>query len=195
MLDDANKAMRGLDSVTIDGVSTATTGGGGSTSRLTTDLKSRCTFRTTSANGAGLEQIRIGKTDYVRPNRTYLKLAGHEMTRKGEQKYWAKKPADAARPDDGLSACTGPFASFGIAKKGGRIHVGGLPAMSLIVTDKATKGDTYTFYVATRGKPYILKTVYRSADFRTVTSFSAFNKPLDLHAPAKADIADTSLFE
>ena len=63
------------------------------------------------------------------------------------------------------------------------------------MTDKAAKGEIYTFCVATRGKPYILKTVYQGGDTRTVTSFGAFNKPLDVRAPAEADVLDTSMLK
>lgn len=54
-----------------------------------------------------------------------------------------------------------------------------------MVTDKAEKSGTYAFYVATEGEPCILKTVYKGADLDTTTTFSAFDKPLDVRPPAK----------
>ncbi|MEU2500274.1 hypothetical protein ACPB99_10325 [Streptomyces pseudogriseolus] len=68
MLDDANATMGALKSVTIHTV-TKVTGGDDFSSRLTTDLKGTCAFKTTSVTGASSEQIRIDGTDYIRPNR------------------------------------------------------------------------------------------------------------------------------
>src|SRR5690606_40995331 len=56
----------------------------------------------------------------------------------------------------------------------------------------AEKDGTYTFYVATEGKPYLLKVVYRDDVFHTTTSFSAFDEPLDVRPPDKADVLDMS---
>ncbi|MEW2574802.1 hypothetical protein [Streptomyces syringium] len=188
MLDDANDTMNALTSVTIDGKTTRAAGGGYS-SHQTTDLKGRCASRTTWATGAALEQVRIGATDYVRPNRAYLKQwSGRSMAGSKDQSRWAEVPADEAEPGDGLAACTREFVSFGAATKGERTKVNGTPAMPLVVTDEADKGGSYTFYVATEGKPYILKVVYKGTEFHSTTSFSAFDKPLDVRPPAKADV-------
>ncbi|MGX1884882.1 hypothetical protein [Streptomyces sp. NPDC055287] len=193
MLANANDTMNALDSVTIDGDTTATTGGG-HTSRLTTDLKSRCVSRTSWAAGGSLEQIRIGDTDYVRPDRAYLKKwSGRDLAgdAKGRSR-WIKTPSSEAKPGEGLAECTRPFAPFGVATKGDSAEVDGRAAMSLVVTDETDKGSTYTFYVATDGKPYVLKVVYEGAEYRSTTSFSAFDKPLHVRPPAKADIVDAS---
>ncbi|MBP2401246.1 hypothetical protein [Streptomyces syringium] len=189
MLDDANDTMNALTSVTIDGNTTKAAGGGYS-NHLTTDLKDRCASRTTWATtGAALEQVRIGATDYVRPNRTYLKQwSGRSMTGSKDQSRWAKVPAGEAKAGDGLAECTWEFVSFGVATKGERTVVDGTPAVPLTVTDEADKGGSYTFYVATEGKPYILKVVYKGTEFHSTTSFSAFDKPLDVRPPAKADV-------
>ncbi|WP_342456339.1 hypothetical protein [Streptomyces coeruleorubidus] len=71
ILDEANATMRKLNSVTVD-ITNRTTSGGSVTNRLVTDLDSRCRSRTTWSGGSALEQIRLGETDYVRPNRAYL---------------------------------------------------------------------------------------------------------------------------
>ncbi|WP_329120666.1 hypothetical protein [Streptomyces sp. NBC_01465] len=186
MLDDANGAMRTLKSVTIDAT------GNGTSSRLTTDLKGRCAFRTTAAKGAVLEQIRIGKTDYVRPNRAYLEAWRHQPAGATEQKRWIKTPSSNSEPGDGLAECTQPFASYGKATKGEPTKVNGTPAISLLVTDEAAKDGTFTFYIATEGKPYILKVAYKGPDFVTTTTYSAFDKPLNVRPPAKADVLDMS---
>jgi hypothetical protein len=61
------------------------------------------------------------------------------------------------------------------------------------VTDKADKADkegTYTFYVATEGRPYLLRTVHKGGGNVTTTSFSAFGEPLDVRPPASARVVD-----
>ncbi|MEV0092250.1 hypothetical protein [Streptomyces sp. NPDC050738] len=196
MLDDANGAMRALKSVTVDRV------GNGTTSRLTTDLKNSCAFKTTSAKGAVLEQIRIDDTDYVRPNRAYVEAwnrrradATHQTfpTDAARQKRWIKTPSSESRPSDGLTECTYPFASFGKAAKGEPTKVNSTPAVPLVVTDKADKGGIFTFYVATEGKPYILKVAYKGPTFGTsTTTYSAFDEPLSVRPPADADVLDLS---
>ncbi|MEU3296070.1 hypothetical protein ABZ722_27395 [Streptomyces longwoodensis] len=189
MLDDANATMRGLRSVTIDSVSRPT-GGGDRSSRLTTDLKGTCAFELTSDTGARLDQIRIDGTDYVRPNRAYLKEWDRSAVGVGEQGFWFRTPVSASRQGDGLAQCTHPFTSFGKVEKGGPAEVGGVAAMSLEVTD--TTYGSYTFYVATGGKPYLLKVVHKDAEVDTTTSFSAFDEPLDVHAPDEAKVLDLS---
>lgn len=189
MLDDANATMRALKSVTIDTV-TKVTGGDDHSGRLTTDLKGKCAFKSTSATGASLEQIRIDGTDYVRPNRTYLEESGRDMVGAGKQDRWAKTPASKSQPGDGLSQCTHEFASFGQVDKGEPAKVNGAPAIPLKVTDE--EDGSFTFYVATEGKPYILKVVYKDDEFDTTTSFSAFDEPLDVQPPDKAKVLDMS---
>ncbi|MEV4870031.1 hypothetical protein [Streptomyces syringium] len=192
MLDDANDTMNALKSVTVDGITTKT-GGAGYSSHLTTDLKGRCASRTTWDTGAGLEQVRIGATDYVRPNRAYLeRWSGRYATGAKDQRRWLEVPSSEAEAGDGLAECTREFTSFGVATKGEPTKVDGTPAIPLVVTDKADKGGSYTFYVATDGKPYILKVVYKGPEFHSTTSFSAFDKPLDVRPPAKADVLDAS---
>jgi len=184
MLDDANDTMSSLKSVTVD-----MTSGAGFSMRVTTDLRSRCTSKVAWKNGARLEQIRIGETDYVRPNRTYLeRWKGSAVSGKDDQERWIKVPAGRAEPGDGLSACPREFASFGKVTKGRSTEVDGSPAIELVVTDKADKGGAYTFQVATEGKPYILKVVYQRTGERTTTSYSAFDEPLGVRAPAEADV-------
>ncbi|MFF7652920.1 hypothetical protein ACFZCY_24380 [Streptomyces sp. NPDC007983] len=175
MLDAANDTMKALRSVTVDADIIETNGEDRST-RLRTDLKGRCASKTTWATGRSLEEMRIGKTDYVRAN----------------QGRWRTAPAREAKPEDGIDGCGWEFATFGVAKKRKPTEVNGSPARRLVVTDKADEGGTYTFYIATEGKPYILKVVYEGAVYHSVTTFSAFDEPLDVRPPAKADPLDAS---
>ncbi|MFE9438062.1 hypothetical protein ACFYO2_03445 [Streptomyces sp. NPDC006602] len=195
LLDDANDTMKALKSVTVDGRTTTVATGEGFSSRLTTDLKGTCTSSRTWTNGARLEQIRIGDADYVRPNRTYLERAGKDVADKGEQERWVKSPAKETAletEEAGLSNCTRPFSSFGKATKGEPTEVEGRPAIALVVTDEADKGGTYTFYVATKGKPYLLKVVYKGTEYHSTTAFSAFDEPLGVRPPADKDVLDAT---
>ncbi|KFG77256.1 hypothetical protein [Streptomyces mutabilis] len=189
MLEDANATTRALDSVRIDSTSTAAKGGT-VTSRLVTDLDSRCSGKTTFPDGGSLERIRMGETDCVRPDRTCpekRKPGGGT----GEQRLWIRTPADSAQPGDGLSSCTRPFTSFGTAKKGKTARVSGRAAVGLTVTDEGGgEGGTYTFHVATEGKPHSLKVVHEGADYDTTTSFTGFDEPLDMKAPDPAEVID-----
>ncbi|MGI5194842.1 hypothetical protein ACQEVY_14610 [Streptomyces sp. CA-288835] len=186
MLDDANDTMKALKSVTIDGDITETAVSGPFSTHLTTDLKGRCAGKTTWDTGASFEQIRIGATAYIRPNRTFLEQDGETVTNAEEYERWVETPVDLVGPE--LPDCTRPFTSFGKATKGQPTKVNGSAAIPLVVTDKEDKEGTYTFYVASEGKPYILKVVYKGANHRSTTTFSAFDKPLDVRAPAKGDL-------
>ena len=191
ILDDANDTMRGLRSVRIDTTSEATKGGT-VTTRFATDLHGRCTAKTTWAEGGTLEQIRIGTTDYVRPDRKYLqKWKGDRSVRSG-QGLWVKAPVDKSKDrEEGLASCEQPFDSFGKATKGDTTRIDGRDALTVTVTDKADKGGTYTFYVAAEGKPYLLRTVYKGTEYHTTTSFRGFDEPLDIRAPKAAEVLDT----
>ncbi|MGW7092560.1 hypothetical protein [Streptomyces sp. NPDC054874] len=190
LLDDANAAMSDLKSVTIE-TATKVTGGEDRSSHLVTDLKATCAYRTATASGARLDQIRIDGSDYIRPNRTHMEESGRKVAGKGEQRLWVKELSSESQPGDELSDCTHEFTSFGEATKGEASEIDGVPAVLLKVPDKENKGE-FGFHVATEGKPYILKVVYKDATFDNTTSFSAFDEPLDVRPPDKGDVIDMS---
>ncbi len=185
--------MKSLRAVTIAGRVTMEDGRWGST-RMRTNLKDTCSFTSAGSTGEKLEQIRIGDTDYVRPNLKHMQLSGMDTTGRKDQKKWGKTAVDPTVPagESGLTDCTHPFASFGKATKGKTVTIAGVPTISLIVTDKPDKADedaTWTFHVATEGEPYIYRVVYKSPDLRNVTSFSAFDTPFNVEPP-KTDVID-----
>ncbi|MFF4802852.1 outer membrane lipoprotein carrier protein LolA [Streptomyces sp. NPDC001351] len=166
ILDDANETMRGLKSVRIDSTSEATKGG---------------TF----------EQIRIGTTDYVRPDRKYLHKWNGDKNAPSGQGLWVKaRVGESKEPENGLVSCEQPFDSFGRATKGDSTRIDGRDALAVTVTDKTDKGGTCIFYVASEGKPYLLRTVYKGTEYRTTTSFRDFDEPLDVQAPKAAEVLD-----
>nr|WSS66342.1 hypothetical protein OG284_36610 [Streptomyces sp. NBC_01177] len=192
LLDEANKTMKSLRAVTIAVRLTREDGRWGTT-WTRTDLKGTCSFRSAGSTGEKLEQIRIGDTDYIRPNLKHMQVSGIDTKGRKDQKNWVKTTVDPATPadEDGLTDCTRPFAAFGYAAKGKAGKIDGVPTTSLIVTDATDEGATYTFHVAAEGKPYIYRVVYKSPDFRNVTTFSDFDTPLNVEPP-KADVMDLS---
>ncbi|MEU0301297.1 hypothetical protein ABZ252_17775 [Streptomyces sp. NPDC006175] len=193
VLDEANARMGELKSLTIK--ITNKVGDDTVTWRMTTDLKSRCQVKNTYSRSGTLEQIRIGETDYVRPDKAYLETwSGNDLDTAGPGK-WAKVPVAEAKPGGGLSQCTRPFESFGTVTKGESTRIDGREALGLKVTDPSDKEGTYTFYVATEGEPYLLKAVYKGGEDGkqlTTTSFSDFDEPLDIQPPDSAEVLDMS---
>ncbi|MEK8142568.1 hypothetical protein NKH18_10270 [Streptomyces sp. M10(2022)] len=179
-----------LSSVTIE--ITNTVGDGSGTWRMTTDLKSRCKVKGTRPGTGTLEQIRIGKTDYVRPDKDYLETWSGNDLGTARRDTWAKVPVARSKPGDGLSQCTWPFESFGTVTKGKATRISGREALGLKVTDPADKEGKYTFYVATEGEPHLLKAVYQGGKQVTTTSFSDFDEPLAIRPPAAATVLDMS---
>ncbi|MFC8589799.1 hypothetical protein [Streptomyces atroolivaceus] len=191
LIDEANARMGKLSSLTIE--MTNTVGDTTMAWRMTTDLKSRCKVKLTLPGAGTLEQIRIGETDYVRPDKKYLETWSGDDLGAARPGAWAKVPVARSKPGDGLSRCTRPFESFGTATKGEATRIGGRDALRLNVTDPADEGGTYTFYVATEGEPHLLKVVQdKGAERLTTTSFSKFDEPLDIRPPASAEVLDMS---
>ncbi|MFD5556156.1 hypothetical protein ACFWIA_20235 [Streptomyces sp. NPDC127068] len=189
LLDEANETMAALDSVTVT-MDTAMADGTRVSGQVTTDLKRRCTGRTDFGAGKQLDEIRIDDTGYFRPNRAYLKEWAEErgLADVAGRKPWVKAVSDGAR---GIT-CTREFAFFGEAKKGKPGEVDGVPTIALVVTDEADEGGTYAFHVATEGEPYLLKVAYEGTDHRNTTTFSGFDAPLDVRAPAPSEVVDAT---
>ncbi|NUQ95633.1 MAG: hypothetical protein HOY79_03415 [Streptomyces sp.] len=191
ILNDANNTMRVLKSVRVD-MTTEATKGGTVTTRFATDLHDRCRAKTIWSEGGTFEQIRIGKTDYVRPDRKYLQKWKGDKNVPSGQRLWVKARVDESEDrENGLVSCEQPFGSFGRATRGNTTRIDGRDALTVTVTDSADKGGTYTFYVATEGKPYLLRTVYEGTEYHTTTSFRDFDEPLDVQAPKAAEVLDT----
>ncbi|MFD8982709.1 hypothetical protein [Streptomyces sp. NPDC059564] len=105
---------------------------------------------------------------------------------------WVKIPASDPRAASMTGSCdldklTGDFGKGSpLARKGETTTVDGVPALA--VTSPARQG-TQTDYVATRGKPYILKSTV-SGDTAGEALFSAFDVPVDTASPQDSDVLD-----
>ncbi|MEW2079159.1 hypothetical protein ACFZAG_37995 [Streptomyces sp. NPDC012403] len=191
LLDEADRTMRALTSVTI-ATDTETGLGNGRSSRLRTDLKSRCTYTSTETTGSELEQIRIGETDYIHGNEVYFEMWGRETVPAMRQKPWLKSPVNSARGADSLADCAWPYSSYGKATKGEPTEIDGKPVIAVETPNEDFGDGTDTYYIAAEGKPYLLKIVYVGSHHRATTEFSGFNEPLSIRPPAAVDVLDLS---
>ncbi|MEU0676250.1 hypothetical protein ABZ330_25800 [Streptomyces sp. NPDC006172] len=192
LLGDANGTMKALTSVTIVMEITSASGGKGYSSRLMTDLKSRCRLKATWSYGPELEHIRIGETDYIHPNDAYLDMWSRGTVPAMRNKPWLKSPVSEARGADNLADCVWPFSSSGKAMKGDPTELDDKPVIPVEVPDDEVEGGHYTFYVAAEGKPYLLRVDHRDSHHRRITEFSGFNDRVDIQPPPAADVLDLS---
>ncbi|MER7507206.1 hypothetical protein ABTX82_02460 [Streptomyces lavendulae] len=107
---------------------------------------------------------------------------------------WVKVPVSDPRAASITGSCdldklTGDFGKGSpLARKGQTTTVDGKPALA--VTSPSRQG-TQTDYVATEGKPYVLKSAV-SGDTPGEALFSAFDVPVDTASPQDSDVLDLS---
>ncbi|AVV42498.1 hypothetical protein C6376_14760 [Streptomyces sp. P3] len=192
LLGEADRTMKALTSVTV--VREVTTARNRHSSRLTTDLKSRCRVKSTASSGSEMEQIRIGGTDYIRGNDVYFELWGRETVPAMRLKPWLKSPVSAAKGADLLADCAWRFlpSSSGKATRDDPTELDGVQVIPVEVADGEVEGGVFTYYVAAEGKPYLLRVDYKERHSRRVTKFSAFNDRVDIQPPPAADVLDLS---
>jgi hypothetical protein len=191
LLNDANRTMKALTSVTIE-TDTVSGMGNSRSSTLRTDLKGRCTYEATETTGLELEQRRIGETDFICGNDIYFEMWGRETVPAMREKPWLKSSVSAAKGADALADCAWPFSSSAKATKGEPTETDGKTVIPVEVPNENVGDGTDTFYIAAEGKPYLLKVVHEGRHHQATTKFSAFDAPLDVRPPAAADVLDLS---
>lgn len=142
------------------------------------DAKGDCAGTVQPKQGP-ISMIKAGKTIYLRP-------AG--------ARTWAKVPTSSADGKGMAQVCDlkGYLATPGRdtvdtkAMKGATTTVDGQPAITL--TDQEGK-ERFTAYVATSGKPYLLKLVTVGGDQPGTLDFSDFGRPVHAVAPPKSQLA------
>ncbi|MFD0367904.1 hypothetical protein [Streptomyces sp. NPDC059071] len=203
ILDKAVATTKAARSLTVD-LDTKTTDGP-LKGYLSTDVQGRCTGTMTVGTTGTAELIRpsepADKAVYLRFDEAFLKEQS-----KGEpadvqaavikqlKGRWVK--TDAKDPDarDMLDMCDLKklMADFeqdsAGAVEGAETTVDGRKALVLTLDYKG--GEKDTFYVATEGKPYLLRIVTAGGDEPGTVSFSDFDKPVTAKAPAKKDVID-----
>ncbi|MFE9838490.1 hypothetical protein ACFYP4_25615 [Streptomyces sp. NPDC005551] len=191
--DRAVKATKGATSLRMKGDVADEESGGTIRIDIALDKKGNCAG-TMSAGGEGeADLIKSGDTLYMRYDETFLREQS-----KGEPKdetdsvvemmagKWTKMSAAGGDAKEIQSLCdldtvlseAGDVNSD--ATRGKTSSVDGTPA--IVLHEKDGK-DRATIYVATKGKPYLLKVDSKSAKDPGTLTFSDYNKPVPAEAP------------
>ncbi|MFI8522478.1 hypothetical protein ACIGEZ_32480 [Streptomyces sp. NPDC085481] len=168
---------------------------------LATDVKGRCAGTLTVGPTGSAELIKPDdKTAYLRFDEAFLREQSkgesaevQEAVLKELEGRWMKTDAKDPEAKDSLELCElkallGEFEQgAGLAVKGEEATVGGRKALTLT----ETLGDEKTtLYVATEGKPYLLRIVTVGGKEPGSISFSDYGKPVEAKAPPAKDVVD-----
>ncbi|MEU6660716.1 hypothetical protein [Streptomyces sp. NPDC046821] len=197
-----NKAMeatRSASSLTVKG--SAPDGDGGQIALdVSLDRRGECKGSLGMAGQGNVDLIKTGPTLYLKSDEKFLRAQS-----KGESKAdteavvkmlagrWMKSKADSPDSKEMTDFCDlgtllAEFRSNdNVARKGKATTVDGTPAFTLTESDGK---DDYTIYVATEGKPYLLKLVTKSAKEPSSLTFSGYDRPVNAKAPADKDVVD-----
>lgn len=148
---------------------------------------------TMSMDGGGADMVKTGDTVYMKFDEAFLRAQSEGSSKDETQAVvdmmagkWVKTAATGADAKDIAGFCDldTVLAEFGDersnAERGDTTKVGGTPAVT--IEEKDSKGR-YTAYVATEGKPYLLRVVSKSAKDPGDVTFSDYNKPVPAKAP------------
>ncbi|MEU1037828.1 hypothetical protein [Streptomyces sp. NPDC005907] len=165
---------------------------------LSVDQRKNCEGTVKTA-GTTADVRHVNATLYLRGNEAYWKKAlkdqpqGDRIVPKVSDK-WVKAPADDSMTQ-GLCDKQGLVASMdedkserkGL-KKGATTTVDGKKAIRL--TKKSAGGETLSLFVATEGKPYILRTTTSGGKSPNTATFSEYGKAVNPEKPAAGDTVD-----
>ncbi|BCL28372.1 hypothetical protein ACFFS2_10605 [Streptomyces aurantiacus] len=160
---------------------------------MTLDKKGRCAG-TMSANGEGeAELMMTGDTLYMKYDEKFLRAQDKDAPQEETDGVvamlagkWTKMSATGSDAKDITGFCDldTVLADFedvdSDATRGKTATVDGTPA--IVLSEKDGK-DAATLYVATEGKPYLLKVVSKSAKEPATISFSDFDTPVPAETP------------
>ncbi|MFJ9037040.1 hypothetical protein ACIRF8_10705 [Streptomyces sp. NPDC102406] len=196
---DAVKATQEADSMHMKGtVRQSGSSGAAVTVDLSVDQRKNCDG-TISNGGASADVRHTNATLYLRGDEKYWRNAlkgqpgGGKVVPKVADK-WVKTPADDSMTQ-GLCDKQGLVSSMDEnkserkgMKKGATTTVNGTEAIRL--TKKKAGGETLTLYVATEGKPYILRTTSTGGKEPSTATFSDYGKPVHPQEPAAGETVD-----
>ncbi|QFQ97955.1 hypothetical protein F9278_19020 [Streptomyces phaeolivaceus] len=191
--DKAMKATSGADSLRMKGEIQDESAGGKVQMDMAMNRKGDCAG-TLSMNGEGeAELIKVGDTIYMKYDEAFLRAQSKGSSKEEADMVvdmladkWAKTSATAEDSKDLASFCDldTVLADFedvnSDATRGKTTETGGTPA---IVLDEKDGKDRYTLYVATEGKPYLLRVVSKSAKEPGDLAFTDYNEPVPAEAP------------
>jgi hypothetical protein len=158
---------------------------------------------TMSLNGQGrADLVKAGTTLYMKYDEKFLRAQSEGSSKEETDGVvallagkWAKMSASGSDAKDIAGFCdldnvltdfedagSGSGSGTGSgAKRGATTTVGGTPAV--VVTEKDGK-ETFTLYVAGKGKPYLLRVDSRSAKDPGTLTFSEYDKPVQARKPS-----------
>ncbi|MEU6004467.1 MULTISPECIES: hypothetical protein [unclassified Streptomyces] len=194
---DAVKATQQADSMRMKGTVQQSAGSSMSVD-LAVDQRKNCDG-TIKSEGASAEVRNTKGTFYLKGDEKYWEtsLKGQPGTDKIVPKVagkWVKAPTDDATTKN-LCDKTALTASMDKdkserkgMKKGATTTVGGAEAIRL--TKKTSGGETLTLYVATEGKPYILRSTSSGGEQPNTATFSDYGKAVSPEQPAPGETVD-----
>ncbi|MEU2394808.1 hypothetical protein [Streptomyces sp. NPDC007369] len=152
--------------------------------------------------GGRLEIIKRGQDVWMKPDATFMRVQVPEETGKATSEMlrgrWMHGRADDASLREFSAACNvahlqdaympEPFAEDDV-EKGAKALVRGTPAITVTGRSGA---DWATFYVATEGKPYLLRIQGQIGGVQGEADFSEYDKPVPSKTPPPADSVDVS---
>ncbi|GAA3128199.1 hypothetical protein ACFQ0X_25880 [Streptomyces rectiviolaceus] len=163
------------------------------------DTKGRCAGTMGMGGEGSLDLITTASTVYMKYDEKFLRTQGKGEPAADTQAAvdmlagrWVKTSATGADAKDIASFCDldvllGEFKDVNSAARRGRTTtVDGTPALTLTESDGT---DRYTLYVATEGKPYLLKVVNETAKTPESLAFGDFDEPVDA-TPPTGDVMD-----
>lgn len=164
------------------------------------DGSGACTGRLT-AKDARADIVQAGKAIYLKGNAAYWKSAAKAQpgadagkTARAFQGHWVKVPAQDSSVQ---SICNKQAFMAGMDQdkserknmtRRGTVKVGGQDAA--VLRNKTGNGETNTLYVATHGKPYILKAVQSGGSTPSSVVFSDYDKQVKATPPPAGEVVD-----
>ncbi|MEV5979258.1 hypothetical protein [Streptomyces sp. NPDC052114] len=166
---------------------------------LALDTKGTCAGTMGTAEEGSIELIIPGGTAYMKYDEKFLRSQSKGEPAADVQaavdmmaNRWVKTKVTNADAKEVAGFCDldsllGEFKDTGsAARRGGTTTVDGTPAIKLTESDGK---DKYTIYVATEGKPYLLKVDKTSGGDPESLAFTDYDKPVKAKAPT-GDILD-----
>ncbi|MCX5008562.1 hypothetical protein OHB05_39090 [Streptomyces sp. NBC_00638] len=194
---EAVKATRQAESMHVSGTVRQTAGEALEVD-LSVDQRKNCEGTVKTA-GTTAEVRHVDATLYLRGDEGYWRNALKGQPRRDTlvpklKDKWAKVPTDDSTTE-GLCDKQGLVASMdedkserqGL-KKASTTTVGGKKAIRL--TKKAAGGEVLTLFVATEGKPYILRTTTSGGKGPNTATFSDYNKAVNPQKPSAGETVD-----
>ncbi|MEV1044181.1 hypothetical protein [Streptomyces sp. NPDC049916] len=162
------------------------------------DEKDRCKGEM-SGKGAKADVLQVGQSVYVRGDEKFWQNSlqgkpGTDGVVKQLQDKWVKSEPGQAGTEGMcdkqalLASLDGDKSEREGLKKGDTTEIDGRSALAL--EKEKAGGEKITMYVATEGKPYILKAVTKGGKAPGEITLSDFDKEFDVQEPAAGDVVD-----